>query len=96
MRFEWDEAKARANLAKHGISFETAVQVFDDPNRFSEIDWVVDGETRWLTIGRVGFVTVIFVAHADRSSDDEMVVRIVSARKADRYEREAYEQGYLG
>lgn len=96
MRFEWDPEKARSNLIKHGISFDAAVKVFDDPSRFSEIDWVVDGETRWLTVGRVGFVTVIFVAHADQSSDDEVVVRIISARKADRYERQAYEQGYLG
>lgn len=96
MRFEWDEGKARANLAKHGISFDAAVKVFDDPNRFSDIDRVVGGETRWLTVGRVGFVTVIFVAHTDRSSDDEVIVRIISARRADRYERQAYEQGYFG
>ena len=61
-----------------------------------KIDWVVDGETQWLTVGRIGFVTVIFVAHVDQSRDNEVVVRIVSARKADRYERQAYEQGYLG
>lgn len=96
MRIEWDEEKARRNLAKHGVSFDAAAKVFEDPNRITELDWVVDHEARWRTIGRAGFVTVVFLVHTDETMDDQTVVRIISARKADRYEREAYEQGYLG
>jgi uncharacterized DUF497 family protein len=44
MLFEWDEVKSRRNLLKHGISFETAKLVFDDPYAFSERDRVVEGE----------------------------------------------------
>lgn len=96
VRFEWDEDKARRNLAKHGVSFDAAAKVFEDSNRINELDWVVDHETRWRTIGRVEFVSVVFVVHTDETAADETVVRIISARKADRYERQAYEQGYLG
>lgn len=96
MRFEWDVEKARRNLAKHGVSFDAVVKVFDDPNRISELDWIVDHEARWRTIGRIGFVTVVIVVHTDETTNDETVVRMISARKADRYERQAYEQGYLG
>lgn len=96
MRIEWDEEKARSNLAKHGVSFEAAAKVFDDPDRASEIDWVVDQEVRWRSIGRVGFMTVIFVAHTEETAFGETLVRIISARKANRYERQAYEQGHFG
>jgi uncharacterized DUF497 family protein len=96
MRIEWDEEKARRNLAKHGVSFDAAAKVFEVPNRITELDWVVDHEARWRTIGRAGFVTVIFLVHTDETLEDQTVVRIISARKADRYERQAYEQGYLG
>jgi uncharacterized DUF497 family protein len=44
MRFEWDEAKNRKNFKKHGIEFETAVLVFDDPYAVSDRDRIVDGE----------------------------------------------------
>lgn len=53
-KFEWDENKNRANQSKHGVDFDTASYVFDDPNFLSEQDRVVDGEERWQTIGLVG------------------------------------------
>lgn len=96
MRIEWDEEKARRNLAKHGVSFDAAAKVFDDPDRASEIDRDVHHEVRWRTIGRVGFLTVVFVAHTDETASGETVVRIISARKANRHERQAYEQGHFG
>ncbi|MFZ1085115.1 MAG: BrnT family toxin [Terracidiphilus sp.] len=46
-RFEWDPAKAAANLRKHRVSFETATRVFADPNALFEQDRIADGESRW-------------------------------------------------
>jgi uncharacterized protein len=63
MRYEWDEEKNRTNQAKHGISFETAVRVFDDPNLSSNVDRVVNGEERWKSIGLVDGIMLVLVAH---------------------------------
>jgi Ribonuclease toxin, BrnT, of type II toxin-antitoxin system len=51
MRYEWDENKNDSNLEKHGLSFETASLVFDDPNALSIPDRIENGEERWQTIG---------------------------------------------
>jgi uncharacterized protein len=59
MRFEWDEAKNRQNLAKHGINFETAALVFEDPYVLSDPDRVVDDEERWQTIGTIGVLILV-------------------------------------
>lgn len=96
MRFEWDEAKARSNLSKHGIAFEVAMRVFDDPLAITEMDRVVGHEERFRTIGRVGEMTILFVAQTWIDAEDEVHVRIISARKADRTERRAYEDGDEG
>ena len=82
VEFAWDERKNRANRRKHGIGFETAVLVFDDPNHVSVQDREVDGEQRWQTIGLVEGIHVLLVAHT--VDDNEKVIRIVSARKATR------------
>jgi uncharacterized DUF497 family protein len=89
MRFEWDEAKNRRNLAKHKISFETARSVFDDPGQLSVQDRIVDGEERWQTLGMVSSV-VIVVAHTWEEEASEQVVRLISARKATGQERRIY------
>jgi len=88
VEFAWDERKNRANRRKHGIGFETAVLVFDDPNHVSVQDREVDGEQRWQTIGLVEGIHVLLVAHT--LDDNEKVIRIVSARKATRRERKIY------
>lgn len=46
MKFDWDDEKARRNLAKHGVAFDMAIRVFDDPDAISGMDRVVDGEAR--------------------------------------------------
>jgi hypothetical protein len=51
MRFTWDEPRNRSNLQKHGISFDTATQVFLDPLHISRQDRMAKGEERWQTIG---------------------------------------------
>jgi uncharacterized DUF497 family protein len=92
MRFEWDDAKNRSNQAKHGLSFETAVLVFDDPHQLSVQDRYEGTEERWQTLGLVGGLVVILVAHTWREQDDLEIIRIISARKATQQERMHYEQ----
>ncbi len=91
--FEWDPNKARTNIEKHGVSFEDAMQVFNDPFALSAQDQIEDGEYRWRTVGLVGGVVVILVAHT-RWGEDEVdeVIRIISARRAERRERMDYER----
>lgn len=89
--FEWDPRKAEANIAKHGISFEEAVLSFADPFALLELDRIVDGELRWKATGMVGVTTVIVVAHTIRDNEDREIIRIISARRAERHERKRYE-----
>jgi uncharacterized protein len=93
MRFLWDEKKSRLNLAKHKVSFETAVLAFEDPHSISHFDRIKDGEERWQTVGVTGGVAVLLVAHADYEERGEEVIRIISARKATPHERKIYEEG---
>lgn len=87
--FEWDEAKAESNRRKHGVSFDLAVQVFDDPNMIAEQDRIVDGEPRWRSIGMAAGIAVLVVGYTVRGQGEE-IVRIITARKATRKEREQY------
>lgn len=93
MRWTWDSKKNRANARDHGFSFGTAVLVFDDPLAASKPDAHTE-EERWQTIGLVRDV-VVFVVHTWPTPDEsgESVGRIISARKATRHERKAYEEG---
>jgi len=88
----WDPDKAAANRLKHGLSFETAVLVFDDPFHASRPDPHPDGD-RWHTIGPVGPVLLLVVHTWPADAEDEQVGRIISARKATAHERRAYEEG---
>ncbi|MDB5873686.1 MAG: hypothetical protein JWQ07_3128 [Ramlibacter sp.] len=92
LRFEWDSAKAAANLRKHGVSFELAMHVFADPLAFSRQDRIEDGEQRWQTLGVVDGLLLLLVAHTVREDDDGEVTRIISARQATRKEKRDYEQ----
>lgn len=87
MQFTWDDRKNRANQRKHGISFETAILVFDDPYQISTQEREVEGELRWQTIGVVKGIQILLVAHTVSVSGDEEVIRIISARKATPQER---------
>jgi uncharacterized DUF497 family protein len=92
MRFVWDEIKSRANRAKHGISFDVAQEVFFDPNSLTQFDREADREERWHTMGMIGATVVLLVVHSYFDEEDELVTRIISARKATRAERHAYEK----
>jgi uncharacterized DUF497 family protein len=92
VRWTWDRDKAVANRLKHGLSFETAVLVFDDPLHASRPDPHPDGD-RWHTIGLVGPAMLLVVHTWPEESEGEQVGRIISARKATAHERRAYEEG---
>lgn len=91
-RFEWDPTKAASNFRKHGVSFQTAARVFADPYALVEQDRIESGEERWQTIGVVEGVLMLLVAHTVREQDDIEVIRIISARHANRRERRRYEE----
>jgi len=94
--FEWDANKAALNVRKHGISFETAVAAFSDPFVLTTFDRIENGERRWQTFGMVNGHVLIMVAHtmreAGRDGQTVEVIRIISARDANRKERKRYEE----
>lgn len=82
---EWDPAKAASNLAKHGIDFAEAMEVLTDPQRVERPDSRSRGEPRVQVIGAAKGRT-LFVVYTMRGA----VCRIISIRRANRREREAY------
>ena len=92
MRFEWDENKNRENRKKHGVSFEFAMEVFDDPFSLTSQDRIVEGEERLWTLGRVEDLNILVVVHTVVDERNEEVIRIISARKATPRERAFYEE----
>ena len=89
-RFEWDAAKNRTNRRKHGISFEEARTAFFDENaRVVPDPEHSDDEERFVLLGLSISLRVLVVCHCYRQSDD--VIRIISARKADRDEINQYQ-----
>ena len=86
MEFEWDPAKATRNVEKHGVDFDTAAEIFDDPNLFVVIDSRTYSARRYQAIGASRGV-ILFVAYTMRADN---VCRIISARRASRRERAAY------
>jgi len=92
-RFEWDSAKAEANVKKHRVSFGTAVRVFADPFALVKQDRIENGESRWQTLGSVEGCVLLLVAHTVWDEDDGTeIIRIISARRADPKERKLYEK----
>jgi len=92
MQFDWDDEKNRANLAKHGVSFELASYVFDDPLHHSVPD-PCEHEERWRSIGVVKNLKTILVVHTITEIEgEEELIRVISARLATAHERRAYEE----
>lgn len=87
--FVWDQTKAKENFRKHHVRFETACEVFFDRDQESE-DASVDDEIRFAVIGRTFDQIILYVVNVDR--EDE-VIRIISARQANRREENLYENG---
>ena len=87
-QFEWDDAKAQANLARHGVGFPEARAVFGDPLSMTmEDEDHSHSEQRLVTIGMSSRFRLLVVVHAERAG----LVRIISARKANRREHPQYE-----
>jgi len=86
MEFEWDENKNLENINKHGISFEEATTIFERP-MWTRIDDRHDyGEPREVSIGDIGNLVIVVVAHTERNNK----TRIISVRKAISKERRRY------
>lgn len=88
VEFTWNDKKDRANKRKHGISFSLAMLVFSDESRKEQLDESSLDEERWITIGLVDGQEIV-VVYAMRDG----ITRLISARGADRYEREEYWHG---
>ncbi len=88
MKFEWDDQKAIENLAKHGVTFGEATEVFYDPNALEDYDARHSEEARFVIIG-LSSRRLLYVVYAERAAD---LVRIISVRKADRAEQTIYER----
>jgi uncharacterized DUF497 family protein len=90
MVFVRDARKNRIDRRKHGISFEAAAWIFDDPGVVSYRDRIVEQEERWHAIGSAGGVAIVLVVHTSEEQHGEEEIRIVSARKASPSERARY------
>jgi len=88
MCFEWDEAKNIANIRKHGIDFQDAVDIFSHPVLTAVDERFLYDEERWVAIGLVRQIIGV-VVYTERCGD---VIRIISARKAAKREVRLYEQ----
>jgi uncharacterized DUF497 family protein len=88
MEFDWDEAKNAANIAKHGVGFATASRIFEGPVLTWSDEREDYGERREHSIGAVEGVLFLAVIHTERDGK----CRIISARRANRRERERYEE----
>ncbi len=88
--YEWDPAKARANLAKHGIRFADAIAVLEDERALTIRDPFSEHEERWITLGSDAMGRVLVVVYSWRGGN----ARLISARRATRRERKQYEGTY--
>ena len=90
MRFEWDPPKAEANLRAHGVSFAEAVTVLEDDSALTREDPAAADEPRFVTLGLSNLGNLLVVVYTYREPD---AIRLISAWKANRRQREAYEKG---
>lgn len=91
MSFEWDEIKNKSNRKKHGIWFEEALNVFNDPFHRTFYDESSSStEDRFIAIGNSGADRILLLVYCLRSEDT--IIRVISARKATKKERDFYEK----
>ena len=89
LSFVWDETKAKSNIKKHKISFEEAQTVFSDPNARMIFDPEHSGEEdRFILLGISSGLRLLVVYHC--FTEDDMLIRIISARKANKNEQKQY------
>jgi len=93
IKFTWDEEKAKANIRKHGVSFEEASSVFADENaRLKHDPEHSDEEDRFIILGFSSKLHILVVCHVFRQGGE--VIRLITARKATRNERKQYGRDY--
>jgi uncharacterized protein len=90
VNFEWDEQKNEENIRKHGIDFTDVQEMFSAPMLIDLDDRVEYDEERWIGIGLLRNIVAVIV-FTERIND---TIRIISARKATKYERQRYEQAF--
>ena len=90
MRFEWDPPKAEANLRAHGVSFAEAITVLEDDCALTREDPAAVDEPRFVTLGLSNLANLLVVVYTYQEPD---AVRLISAWKANKRQREAYEKG---
>ncbi len=88
MKFEWDDAKNRANIRKHGIDFIDAIDIFNHPYLSAHDERESYGEDRWRALGWMKALVGV-VVYTERHGD---VIRVISARKATKREVNDYEK----
>ncbi len=94
--FEWDPSKERTNISKHGVTFEEASKAFDDPVALTVFDEEesTEDEDRWITLDLINGHHYLVVVHTFRNNDnDAVIMRLISARPANKHEVRQYEQG---
>ena len=93
--FQWEPNKARSNQVKHGISFQSATQIFKDPAMMTVFDEAHSlNEDRWITLGQTAGGQYLVVVHTFNQVEDNRVeIRIISVRKATPQEIQQYEEG---
>ena len=91
-RFTWDPAKARRNRRLHGITFEIAAEVFEDPNHVAGDNYFIerDGEQRYQVIRMTRKLALLLVVFVERPQPEVEVIHLISARKAVDYEESIY------
>lgn len=90
VQFEWDEDKNAINVRKHGIDFADVHVMFHAPLLVDIDERMEYGEERWIGIGPL-YTIIAVIVFTERGND---TIRIISARKATKYERQRYEQAY--
>ena len=91
MKFEWNKNKEKLNIKKHKVTFEQASYVFADKfalNKFDEKH--SENEDRWIILGKSLNETLLLVVHTFRDNNNEEFIRIISARKATKKEKQTY------
>ena len=90
IKFTWSDEKARKNLQKHGVSFETAREIFYDPYLVTQENYFIDDEQRYVAMGRTEKQQLLVVVFIDYSTDELTHFHIINARKAEDYEQRTY------
>ena len=96
MECGWNQEKAERNYRVHGISLETAAEIFRDPYHIVTENYFIveEGEQRYQAIGMSGGLVLLLVVFVERGGPNEETIHIISARKATDYEKSAYEDQF--